>query len=152
VARRPARRRDGALTASDADNAAKRLHCCTSPTSSKNGYGTFIITGAGVWTYTLDNTNPAVQALNVGGTLTDTFTVATVDGTTQVVTITITGTNDAATISGATAGSVIEAGAPRRVRPLRPVRLPTPTSTTMPTISQPSLRPPRAITATAPSR
>jgi VCBS repeat-containing protein len=49
------------------------------------GYGTFTITVAGVWTYTLDNTNPAVQALNVGGTLTDTFTVATVDGTTQLV-------------------------------------------------------------------
>ena len=90
----------GGATASDADNAANAFTAVASPTSSNNGYGTFIITGAGVWTYTLDNTSPAVQALNVGGTmLTDTFTVATVDGTTQVVTITITGTNDAATIS-----------------------------------------------------
>ena len=45
----------------------------------------------------------AVQALNVGGTLTDTFTVTTIDGTPQMVTITINGTNDAAVISGATA-------------------------------------------------
>ena len=42
--------------------------------------------------------------------LTDSFTVTTADGTAQVVTVTIHGTNDAAVISGATAGSVIEAG------------------------------------------
>ena len=68
------------------------------------------MTAAGVWTYTLDNTNSAVQALNAGGTLTDTFTVTTVDGTAQLVTITINGTNDAAVFSGTTTGSVIEAG------------------------------------------
>ena len=62
------------------------------------------LTAAGVWTYTLDNSNPAVQALNVGDTLTDTFTAHTVDGTAQVVTITINGANDAAVISGAPAG------------------------------------------------
>ena len=54
-----------------------------------------------MWTYTLDNSNPAVQALNVGQTLTDTFTVTTVDGTAQLVTITINGANDAAVITGA---------------------------------------------------
>jgi VCBS repeat-containing protein len=41
------------------------------------------MTVAGVWTYTLDNTNSAVEALNVSGTLTDTFTVTTVNGTAQ---------------------------------------------------------------------
>ncbi len=35
-----------------------------------------------------------MQALNTGNTLTDTFTVATVDGTTKVVSITINGTTD----------------------------------------------------------
>src|SRR5256885_895709 len=64
----------------------------------------------GVWTYTLDNTNGAVQALNVNDTLTDSLTVTTVDGTTQVVTITINGSNDAAIVSGKTADTVIEAG------------------------------------------
>ena len=64
------------------------------------------MTAAGVWTYTLDNTNSAVQALNVGGTLTDSFTVTSVDGTPQVVTITVNGSNDAAIISGTTTGSV----------------------------------------------
>ena len=68
------------------------------------------MTAAGVWTYTLNDANSAVQALNVGDKLTDTFTVTTIDGTPQVVTVTINGTNDAAVISGATTGSVIEDG------------------------------------------
>ncbi len=54
--------------------------------------------------------NATVQALNGGGTLTDTFTVTTADGTAQVVTVTINGTNDAAVISGISTGAVIEAG------------------------------------------
>ena len=61
-----------------------------------SGFSTYTLTAAGVWTYTLDNSNAAVQALNVGQTLTDTFTAITVDGTAQLVTITITGTNDTA--------------------------------------------------------
>ena len=68
------------------------------------------MTTDGVWTYTLNDDNHAVQALNVGDTLTDTFTVTTVDGTEQVVTVTINGTNDAAVISGTKCGSVTEAG------------------------------------------
>ena len=39
--------------------------------------------GGGVWTYTLDNSNAAVQALNDGPPLTDTFTVLSEDGTAQ---------------------------------------------------------------------
>ena len=34
--------------------------------ASANGYGTYTLTAAGVWTYTLDNSNAAVQALNAG--------------------------------------------------------------------------------------
>ena len=78
--------------------------------ATANGYGTFALDGVGVWTYTLDNSNPDVQALNVGDFLTDTFTVRTVDGTSQVVTVTIAGRNDAALISGVANGSVTEAG------------------------------------------
>ena len=51
-----------------------------------------------------------MQALNVGDTLADTFTVTTVDGTPQVVSITINGANDAAVITGTAAGAVTEAG------------------------------------------
>ena len=95
-------------------------------TASSGGFGNFTMTAAGVWTYTLDNTNAAVEALNVGGTLTDTFTVTTVDGTAQVVTVTINGTNDAAVITGTSSGAVIEAGgvanATSRARRRRPAR------------------------------
>ena len=31
---------------------------------SDNGYGTFVIDENGAWTYTLDNNNPDVDALN----------------------------------------------------------------------------------------
>ncbi|UPK30674.1 VCBS domain-containing protein [Bradyrhizobium sp. 195] len=100
----------GTLVATDVDNPSSTFTAVTSPTASTNGYGTFTITAAGLWTYTLDNSNGAVQSLNVGGTLIDSFTVTAVDGTPQVVTITIHGTNDAAIISGTTTGSVTEAG------------------------------------------
>ena len=101
----------GTLTDADPDNAPNSFTAISSPKASAGGYGSFTMTAAGVWIYTVDNANSAVQALNVGGTLTDTFTVTTVDGTAQGVTITITGTNDAAIISGTSTGSVIEAGA-----------------------------------------
>ena len=68
------------------------------------------MTAGGTWTYTLNNNNASVQALNSGQTLTDTFTVTTVDGTAQQVTVTINGSNDAAVVSGITTGTVIEAG------------------------------------------
>ena len=45
-----------------------------------------------------------------GDTLTDTFTVTTVGDTQQLVTITITGSNDAAVISGNFIGPVVEDG------------------------------------------
>jgi VCBS repeat-containing protein len=101
----------GTLTDTDVDNAPNTFATVDSPTASDGGYGTFTMTKDGVWTYTLDNTNGTVQALNACDSLTDCFTVTTIDGTPQVVTITINGANDAAVICGSTTGSVTEAGA-----------------------------------------
>ena len=55
-----------------------------------------------------------MQALPAGGTLGDSFTVATIDGTAQVVSITITGANDApVAVADSNAGdAVIESGSP----------------------------------------
>ena len=100
----------GNLSSTDVDNPNDYWTLVVNPLSSDNGYGTYTLTAAGVWAYTLDNSNAAVQALNVGGTLTDTFTVTTIDGTAQLVTITINGTNDLAIITGPVAAAVIEAG------------------------------------------
>ncbi len=101
----------GTLTNTDVDNPPNTFTEVSSQTPSNAGYGTFTMTTGGVWVYTLDNTNHAVQALNVGDKLTDTFTVTTVDGTPQLVTVTINGSNDAAIISGDTTGSVLETDA-----------------------------------------
>ncbi|MBX3606480.1 MAG: VCBS domain-containing protein [Piscinibacter sp.] len=58
-------------------------------------HGSFSVDAAGTWTYTLNNADPAVQALGQGQSLPDeTFWVATIDGTWTAVTIAITGTND----------------------------------------------------------
>ena len=62
-----------------------------------------------------------MQALNVGDTLTDTFTATTVDGTAQLVTITINGANDAAVITGVASGSVTEAGGVANGTPGTPI-------------------------------
>ena len=62
-------------------------------------YGTYSVTAAGVWTYTLNSAHATIDALGASQTATDTITVTAEDGTTEDVTITITGTNDAAVIA-----------------------------------------------------
>lgn len=100
----------GVLTAADVDNADNTFQAVTAETASAGGYGTYTVTTGGAWTYSLNNASSAVQALNAGQQLTDTFTVRTIDGTAQQVTVTIDGTNDAAVISGDVSGAVVEAG------------------------------------------
>ncbi|MBS0477544.1 MAG: VCBS domain-containing protein, partial [Proteobacteria bacterium] len=100
----------GNLDSTDVDNANDSWNAVTTATASNLGYGTFTIDAAGQWVYTLDNANPVVNALPAGAPLSDSFTVTTIDGTAQVVTIAITGANDQAFISGTKTGSVTEAG------------------------------------------
>jgi VCBS repeat-containing protein len=102
----------GLLTDTDVDDPSSTLAAIPCPKPSDHGYGSFTMTADGHWTYALDNGNCAVQALNVGQTLTDTFVVKTVDGTAQTVTITIEGGNDAAVICGDTHGCVAEPSKP----------------------------------------
>ncbi len=72
-------------------------------------YGSLTINAAGVWTYTLSNSNASVKALDDSGTLTDTITVTTTDGTQTNVVITIAGTNDAPVVSAIAPATVSEA-------------------------------------------
>ncbi|WP_211251218.1 VCBS domain-containing protein [Deefgea rivuli] len=63
-------------------------------------YGTLVIAANGTYTYTLDNANPTVNALNLGQSLTDevfNYTVRDADGSTSSASlnITVNGTNDA---------------------------------------------------------
>ena len=58
--------------------------------------GSLEIADDGAWTYTADNSQPDIQGLKAGETLTDTLTVTSADTvTTTTVTITINGANDA---------------------------------------------------------
>ncbi len=61
-------------------------------------HGTLTLSGDGNYSYSLNNSDPAVQGLAVGETLTETFTYIVSDGNggtaTSTLTITITGTND----------------------------------------------------------
>ena len=100
----------GDLNASDVDNPGDAWQAVR-PAPPPQSYGSYVLSANGVWTYTLDGSNPAVQALNVGDPpLTDSFTALTADGTAQLVTITINGADDAAVITGPAAGTVLEAG------------------------------------------
>jgi|GEM_PF-2639586 len=76
-------------------------------------YGTLVLNADGSYVYTLDNTNPQVQALAAGETLAEVFpyTLRDGDGDTSETTLTITinGANDGVIISGldVTGGEVI---------------------------------------------
>ncbi len=67
-------------------------------------YGSVTINTDGSYTYVVDNANVTVDALNVGGTLTDSFTYQVSDGQggfdSQTLTITIHGTDDAPVVEG----------------------------------------------------
>ena len=72
-----------------------------------NGFGKFTVSANGEWTYIMDS---AHDEFAIGVDYIDSVTVTAADGSPQVVTVTITGTNDAAVIGGETAGTVTEAG------------------------------------------
>ncbi|CAH7309364.1 conserved hypothetical protein [Vibrio chagasii] len=94
----------GKLSISDID--AKEGHF--SNTDVAGTLGTLHLKDNGAWTYDLDNTNPAVQALGKGSATTDIMTIHSADGTPHQITIIINGTNDKAVIGGTSSGAVTE--------------------------------------------
>ncbi|MFZ5523902.1 MAG: VCBS domain-containing protein, partial [Pseudomonadota bacterium] len=66
--------------------------------NATGSYGAFNINSAGAWTYIANN---PLDKLNVGQSVSDSFTVASADGTTSLVQITINGSNDAAILGRA---------------------------------------------------
>src|SRR4051794_3222328 len=79
----------GALSISDIDSP----QAFTAQSNVAGSYGSFSIAANGAWSYTA---NSAYDNLNVGQSISDTFSVSAVDGTTSTVQVTINGTNDAA--------------------------------------------------------
>ncbi len=100
----------GQLTVSDVD--VSDSHSWSVVGNAQGTYGSFSVDANGQWTYVLDNSSPAVQGLITGQSVTDSFTVEVSDGKggtdTQVVTVTIHGSDDGAIISGEAAGTVKE--------------------------------------------
>src|SRR5207302_1772969 len=85
----------GTLTVSDVDSA----QTFAPQTNVAGANGTFSIAANGAWTYTA---NSAFNNLNVGQSVSDSFTVASADGTTSTVQVTITGTTRPAAVLSAT--------------------------------------------------
>src|SRR5204863_1352844 len=94
----------GGLTVTDVDSAQTFVP----QTNVAGANGTFSIAANGAWSYTANST---FDNLNVGQSVSDTFTVASADGTTTTVQVTINGANDAAVISSA-AVTLAETNAP----------------------------------------
>ena len=99
----------GTLTVTDPD-AGQALLQTPSSTQLAGTYGNFTLNPTtGAWTYTLDNSKPATQALTAGQQVTDTLTVASADSTaTKPIVVTVTGVNDTATITGPATGDLTE--------------------------------------------
>ncbi|SEG42436.1 retention module-containing protein [Billgrantia desiderata] len=105
----------GQLSVSDVD--VSDTHTWSVQGANVGTYGSFSVDANGQWTYVLDNASPAVQGLVTGQQVTDSFTVEVSDGKggtdTQVVTVTIHGTNDQAQVIVSATGvdsTVYEAG------------------------------------------
>ncbi len=77
-------------------------------------YGSFTLGSDGTWSYVLDNDK--AQGLKAGDTSQEFFTVRVTDANgvsaTQVVTVTVRGTNDAPVISGTASGTAEEDAVP----------------------------------------
>ena len=95
----------GTLTSTDVDN----LNNSFTAASTVGSNGTFSIDATGQWTFVA---NSAFNELNAGQQVQETFTVTSIDGTPASITVTITGTNDAAVIAGDVTGSAAETDAP----------------------------------------
>jgi len=102
----------GTLTHTDVDttDADNKFTAVSSATVSANGYGEYTVTEDGDWTYTLSNTNSTVDALAASAKTTDSFTATSTDGTAQIVTVTITGSNDAPVITSSASVDAPENG------------------------------------------
>ncbi len=104
---------NGSLSSSDVDNGST----ATWSGDATGTYGSFTIQADGDWSYVLDNNSAATQALTEGEVVYDTFVATVTDDmgavTTEIVTITVTGTNDSPVITSGTGdaeGDVVEDG------------------------------------------
>ncbi|TNJ13069.1 hypothetical protein CF111_21765, partial [Aeromonas sobria] len=82
----------GQLSISDADAGENHFN---SQKDVAGTYGSFSIDASGHWVYSVDNGQAAVQNLQAGAQLTDSFMVTSADGSSHVVSVAVYGKNDA---------------------------------------------------------
>ena len=100
----------GDLNATDVDSPATFV--AQGNVAGDHGYGKFSIDAAGTWTYTMNSAHDEF----VGGLdYNDSITVATADGTEQVITVTMHGSNDAAVITGVSTAELAETNAAQSI-------------------------------------
>jgi VCBS repeat-containing protein len=91
----------GTLTSSDAD--AVNTAAWSINGDGNGTYGSLAISPEGIWTYTLDNSRDATQALAEGQTEQDVFTARVVDDqgafVDQIITVSVAGANDELVLS-----------------------------------------------------
>lgn len=92
----------GLLTVADADAGEASFIAGT----LAGAYGSLTLDASGAWVYVLDNANASVNALATGQSLVETITVTSIDGTEQVISITVNGA-DETTITGTAAADVL---------------------------------------------
>lgn len=97
---------EGQLFVSDIDQGEAGFRLTQTPI--QGSFGSLTITADGHWTYVLDNASAAVQALTEGEVMAEVFTVQTVDGTPQQISVTIEGR--AETVLTGTAGDDVLTG------------------------------------------
>src|ERR1044072_8045583 len=93
----------GQLTSADPDSSA--AFNVQAGVAGSNGYGSLRVAAAGAGGYTAGS---ELDNRAAGQTVTDSFTVTTADGTSQVVTVTINGTDDRPVIGGVATATVPE--------------------------------------------
>lgn len=92
----------GQLTVTDVDPSQAAVilsFVAQQAVSGSNSFGSFSIDATGHWLYIADNSNPKIQGLKSGETVTDSIDVTSSTGDSQTITVTITGTNDAPTVT-----------------------------------------------------
>ncbi len=77
----------GTLTSSDVDNPDDTFISST----QRGSLGDLVIDASGNWTYSVNNSLPAIQGLSAGSSIDDVITISSIDGTTHNITITING-------------------------------------------------------------
>src|SRR5205809_777429 len=96
------------LTLDDVD-AGQSNFAAQAGTLGSNGYGTFTLAAHGNLTYTANDSQTPSLPTRRSSDLTDSFTAVSSDGSaSQLVTVTINGTNDVPVIGGVHTGAVTE--------------------------------------------